>query len=149
MGLGVGEIVMRLSEETQFRIRLVEGFLEEAHQDLASRRWRSCIDNSQLATENAAKALLAILGPVGRTHKPAVLLREALDRGRFPQSIVQQVELVAQCAELLGPDVHVQSDYGDEIGWRTPWELFDEADAQQALSIAEDAIFLTKQIVQG
>jgi len=55
---------------------------------------------------------------------------------------------VAQCAELLGPDVHVQSDYGDEIGRRTPWELFDEADAKQALSIAEDAVRIVKQIVQ-
>lgn len=139
---------MRVSEETQFRIRLVEGFFEEAHQDFASRRWRSCVDNSQLVAENAAKALLAILGPVGRTHKPAVLLREALDRGHFPEPIGQQVERVAQCAELLGPDVHVQSDYGDEIGRRTPWELFDEADAKQALSIAEDAVRIVKQIVQ-
>lgn len=140
---------MYVTEEARFRLRLVEGFLEEARQDMAFRRWRSCVDNNQLAVENAAKTVLALLGPVGRTHKPGILLREALDGGRFPPSVVQQVERIAECAELLGPDVHIQSDYGDEVGWRTPWELFDEADAQRALSMAEEAVFLTKHIVQG
>lgn len=47
---------------------------------------------------------------------------------------------LVDCAELLGPDVHIQSDYGDEIGGRTPWELFDESDAATALGLAEDAV---------
>jgi HEPN domain-containing protein len=140
---------MQSTEQVRYRLRLAEGFLEEARQDISSQRWRSCVDNSQLAVENAAKALLAMLGPVGRTHNPAVILRQALEEGRFIESIRGPVERVAEGAETLGPEVHIQSDYGDEWSWRTPWELFDEAEAQQALSIAEEAVLLAKQIVQG
>ncbi len=67
--------------EVSYRLRLVLGFLEEARQDFSLGRWRSCVGNGQIVTENAAKAVLALLGPVGRTHNPPLLLREALARG--------------------------------------------------------------------
>ena len=35
----------------------------------------------------------------------------------------------------------------DEAGGKTPWELFDEDDAQQALAFAEEALKLTKGLV--
>ena len=145
---GLAERASRVTPETQFRLRLAEGFLTEARQDFLSQRWRSCVDNSQLAVENAAKAALALLGPVGRTHNPALPLRQALENKLFPPSASQLVAQLAECAELLGPDFHVQSDYGDEIAWRTPWELFDESDARKALSLAEDAAKVLQQISQ-
>jgi HEPN domain-containing protein len=111
---------MPAPEEVSYRSRLVRGFLEEARQDFKLGRWRSCVDNSQLATGNVAKAVLARLGPVGRTHHPSLLMREALAEGEFLAEISPQVERLAECAELLGPDIHVQSDYGDEAGGRTP-----------------------------
>lgn len=132
-------------EEARYRLRLAEGFLQEGRQDLALRRWRSCVDNSQLAAENAAKFALALLGPVGRTHNPAVLLRQALARGEFAP-VRLQVERLAECAELLGPDIHIQSDYGDEAAGQTPWDLFDESDAHQALALAEDAVRLASEL---
>ena len=64
-------------------------------------------------------------------------MREALAEGEFPGEISFRVERLAECAELLGPDIHVQSDYGDEAGGRTPWELFDQDSARQALDLAE------------
>jgi HEPN domain-containing protein len=109
-------------------------------------RWRSCVDNSQLVRENAAKAVLALLGPVGRTHNPSLLLREALAEGKFPGEISPRVERPAECAELLGPDIHVQSDYGDEAGGRTPWELFDQDSAGQTIDLAEEAAKLARQL---
>jgi hypothetical protein len=45
---------MPAPEEVSYCLRLVLGFLEEARQDFKLGRWRSCVDNSQLATENAA-----------------------------------------------------------------------------------------------
>jgi HEPN domain-containing protein len=74
---------MPVPEEATYRLRLVLGFLEEVRQDFDLGRWRSCVDNSQLVTENAAKAVLALLGPLGRTHNPSLLLREALAEGDF------------------------------------------------------------------
>lgn len=56
---------MQTGEEARYRMRLAAGFLEEARQDLELKRYRSCVDNSQLAAENAAKAVLALAAPVG------------------------------------------------------------------------------------
>jgi HEPN domain-containing protein len=139
---------MSEEDEINYRLRLAEGYVEEARQDVPLQRWRSCVDNSQLAVENAGKAALALLGPVGRTHEPGVLIRRELDAGRFPAAHRAAVERLAECTELLGWDVHVQSDYGDELNRRTPWELFDEAAAQRALALAEEAVNLAGQVTQ-
>ncbi|HYK91359.1 MAG TPA: HEPN domain-containing protein [Acidobacteriota bacterium] len=56
---------------TQYRLRLAEGFLREAEQDFQLERWRSCVDNAQLAVENAGKAVLALFGVIPKTHDPA------------------------------------------------------------------------------
>lgn len=135
--------------ETAYRLRLADGFLDEARQDLELGRWRSCVDNSQLSVENAAKAALATLGPVGRTHNPAGLLRQALMEGRFEGTVAGHLQDLAECAELLGHDVHMETDYGSELGWRTPWELFDEKDARQAIAVAEQAAKLARHVAQG
>ncbi|MDR7523660.1 MAG: hypothetical protein QN168_14500 [Armatimonadota bacterium] len=107
------------------------------------------MDNNQLAVENARKAALAMLGPLGRTHNPAVLLRKALEEGRFPAEVRARVERITECARLLGPDIHAQSDYGAEAAWKTPWELFSEADAKQALALADEAVHLAREVVGG
>ncbi|HEC35028.1 MAG TPA: HEPN domain-containing protein [Anaerolineae bacterium] len=133
--------------DAAYRLRLAQGFLNEAHQDLDLGRWRSVMDNAQLAVENAAKAVLALLGPVGRTHNPAVQLRRALGDGLFAAPEDDRVQRLTELAELLGPDVHIQTDYGDEAGGLTPWELFDEEDARQALDIAGEAVELAVAVV--
>lgn len=135
-----------MPDEAEYRLRVMKGFLDEARQDVSLERWRSCVDNSQLAVENAAKAVLALLGPVGRTHNPAVPLRQALEAGQFP-GLRTTVQTLLDCAELLGPDIHIRSDYGDEAGGRTPWELFGEADARQALDLAEQATHQAEAMV--
>jgi len=42
-------------DEVSYRLALAKGFLTEAEQDMTLERWRSCVDNSQLAVENAGK----------------------------------------------------------------------------------------------
>lgn len=139
---------MTATEQAGYRLRLAEGFLSEARQDCDLQRWRSCADNSQLAAERAAKAVLALLGPIGRTHQPFVFLLRALGENRFPESLRAQIEEVAECARLLGPEVHIKSDYGDEQMQKTPWELFDATRAREALGLAEKALSLAKQLVE-
>lgn len=101
--------------EVEYRLRVAQGFLDESRQDVALSRWRSAVDNAQLAVENAAKAVLALVAPVGRTHNPAPLLRQALGEGRFGLAHQAAVQRLAECAELLGFDIRVQTDYGDEF----------------------------------
>lgn len=75
-------------------------------------------------------------------------LRQALKHGAFSSSQSEDVRQIAEYAEMLGPDIHMQTDYGDEVGGLTPWELFDETDAREALTMAEDAVRLATQLVQ-
>ena len=65
---------MDSEQDVNFRLRLAEGFLQEAEEDLILSRWRSRVDNAQLAVENAVKAILARYGPVPKTHEVARLL---------------------------------------------------------------------------
>lgn len=138
--------MLQITDEARYRLRVAQGFVQEARQDLDLQRWRSCVDNSQLAVENAAKALLALSGPVGRTHNPAPLLRAALSENRYPPALRATVERVAECAELLGPDVHIESDYGNEVSGQTPWDLFGEADARRAYALADEAVGLAAEV---
>jgi hypothetical protein len=64
--------------DAQYRLKVAQGFLVEARQDVDLGRWRSAVDNAQLAVENAAKAVLSLAGPVGRSHNPAMQLRQVL-----------------------------------------------------------------------
>jgi HEPN domain-containing protein len=67
--------VVRSISSARYRFTVAQGFLQEARQDVTLQRWRSAVDNAQLAVENAGKTVLALVGPVGRTHNPAVQLR--------------------------------------------------------------------------
>ena len=138
---------MNKSKQVDYRLRLAQGFLDEARQDIDLSRWRSAMDNAQLSVENAAKAALAILGPVGRTHFPASLLRDSITDKSWNDERLPLIERLAALTELLGFDVHMQTDYGDEADGLTPWELFDEEDALKAVEIAEEAIQLTSTII--
>ncbi len=66
---------MTAGDQVSYRLRLAQGFLNETRQDVDLKRWRSAMDNAQLSVKNATKAVLALLGPVGRTHNPAEQLR--------------------------------------------------------------------------
>jgi HEPN domain-containing protein len=57
---------MKPLQSAQYRLKLAEGFLQEAQQDLKINRWRSCVDNAQLTVENALKALIALPGGLWR-----------------------------------------------------------------------------------
>jgi HEPN domain-containing protein len=140
---------MNSSRQVDYRLRLAQGFLGEAIQDIGLSRWRSAMDNAQLSVENAAKAALALLGPVGRTHFPASLLRNSIAAKSWNDEHWPLIERLAELTELLGFDVHMQTDYGDEADGLTPWELFDEEDALMAVGIAEEAVRLTSTIVYG
>ena len=71
------------SRDAQYRFKVAQGFLSEANQDVGLGRWRSAVNNAQLAVENSTKAVLALSGPVGRSHNPATQLRQALGDGLF------------------------------------------------------------------
>lgn len=137
---------MDSASDAEYRLRLARGFLAEAEEDLRSSRWRSCVDNAQLTVENAAKSVIARFGPVPRNHDMSAVLSEHLRRGAVPFELREGVEHLQELSRQLGFEEHVRSDYGDEARGITPWELFQEADAQRAIEIARRAVDLAGRL---
>ena len=137
---------MEANPSAQYRLKVAQGFLAEARQNLSSGQWRACVEHCQLSVENAAKTALALLGPVSRTHDPGATLHRALVQGRFPDALRSQVEGLIALAGQLGADIHIAISYGDEDALRTPWDLFDESDAGKAIEFATQACQLAEQL---
>ena len=137
---------MDSASDAEYRLRLARGFLAEAEEDLRSSRWRSCVDNAQLAVENAAKSVIARFGPVPRSHDMSAVLSEHLQQGAVPPELRDGVGRLQELSRQLGFEEHVRSDYGDEARGITPWELFQETDGQRAIEIARRAVDLAGRL---
>ena len=138
---------MKWGDEIQYRLELAEGFLNEARQDTELRRFRSCVDNAQLSIENSVKAVLAVFGPVDKTHDPWLELRDLLKKESvIPSSLREAANELAKLAAKFGSKEHFLTDYGDESQFLSPWKLFDEEDAQEARETAERCFVLSKEI---
>ena len=137
---------MDSASDAEYRLRLARGFLAEAEEDLRSSRWRSCVDDAQLAVENAAKSVIARFGPVPRSHDMSAVLSEHLRLGAVPLELREGVERLVELSSQLGFEEHVRSDYGDEARGITPWELFQEPDAQRAIDTARRAVDLAGRL---
>jgi len=58
------------------------------------------------------------------------------------------MQKLAETGRLLGPQLHVQTDYGDEFGGRLPWMLFGEEEAREALVTAENVLAGVEKLVR-
>jgi len=132
-----------------FRMRMAEGFLREAEEDYQLRRWRACNAHAQLAVEHGIKAVIALFAPVPKTHDPAHILDELLDRKVVPPAFREAVQQIVNFAQSLGSTVHIQTDYGDELYGLTPWELFGEKEAREALKVARKVVHMARRMVQA
>ncbi|MBI4523632.1 MAG: HEPN domain-containing protein [Deltaproteobacteria bacterium] len=137
---------MKAGRDAEFRLRLAEGFLAEAEEDIRLSRWRSCVDNAQMCVENAAKAVIAMRGPVPKVHQLEEALAKLL-KDTTLKSLRKEIAILQEIAGKLGFEEHVRTDYGDESEYRTPWELFDEESAEEALDSARKAHDAAKRIV--
>jgi HEPN domain-containing protein len=131
----------------EYRLKVARGFLAEASQNFAAQQWRACVEHCQLSLGHAAKAALALAGPVPRTHDPAATLLRALEQERFPEAARTVVEQLVEVAGQLGPDIHIAISYGDEDELKTPWDLFDASDARRTLELASRAVQLAERLL--
>ncbi len=72
-----------------------------------------------------------------------------LEEGDIPQTMradVQELVNIVQGLDLAA--IHVQIDYGDETHGLTPWELFSEEDAREALAIARRVVERAVALIQ-
>lgn len=74
-----------------------------------------------------------------RSHDLAEWLCRVLSQG-LPEEMRFRVQQLIPLAEEYGRQKHILSTYGDEETSLTPWDLFDETDAQKALEDAHQCV---------
>ncbi len=139
---------MRARDEVGYRLALAKGFLAEAEQDIALERWRSCVNNAQLAVENTGKAVLAWFGAVPKTHDPAQQLAALLRTQPLPETVQEVIRRMLPDLLALGSAEHFLTDYGDEATYTLPWELFTRESAEGALTAAQRSVELAQEAIR-
>ena len=91
-------------EEALYRLRLASEHLKRAELALRARDWPMAVHFSQLAAENAAKAIIAVFEAPARTHDPSEQLLGLLDR--LPVGLRPGAEELAEIAICLFRDLH-------------------------------------------
>lgn len=137
---------MKSSRDVDYRIALAEGFLKEAEQDFELGRWRSCVDNAQIAVENAGKTALALFGIAPKTHDPARQIAVILDELALSEDVAGLLESMLPDLLALGSEAHFLTDYGDETNYRLPWELFSRETALDALQSAQRQVGIARKL---
>ena len=140
---------MNAHDLIEYRARLAEGFIKEAEQDFVLERWRSCVDNAQVATENSGKAVLALFGVVPKTHDPAQQVAQVLRTRSLPSTLRELMEKMLPDLLALGSAEHFLTDYGDEVAYKLPWDIFGKDAAADALQAARRSIEAARGIIQA
>jgi HEPN domain-containing protein len=143
---------MNSHQDAQYRLKLAQGYVAEGRQLMGQQLWRAAVSSAQLAVENAAKAVLALFKPVVKAHDLSDLLLTLIAEQKLEEVTARHIEQLARCASRLGFREHILTDYGDELTFTSPWEIYTQeraevslAVAQQALSIAEEFLSLTEE----
>jgi HEPN domain-containing protein len=130
-----------------YRLALAKGFLTEAEEDMTLERWRSCVDNAQLAVENAGKTVLSLFGVIPKTHDPARQIAILLQNQSLSQEVQQKMQQMLPDLLALGSSEHFLTDYGDETTYTLPWDLFTKVSATDALEAARRSFVLAQAVV--
>lgn len=138
---------MNSKDDAIYRLRLAEGFLKESQQNLEYGQIRSCVDNSQLAIENGAKAVIIYFSPLAKTHNPVNVLRRLSEQEELTPEIERLINELLPLMEGFGEEKHILTDYGDEETYTLPWDLFDKEDAREAVDRACKVIDLARKVV--
>ncbi len=137
---------MKSKDESRYRLNLAEGFLTEAEQDFGLSRWRSCVDNSQLAVENSGKMVVASFRPVEKSHNPAKQVMDLLKTEKIDEELIGDIKNLIPLLDKLGFEEHLKTDYGDEDTYKSPWDIFKEDDAAEALETARKCVKTAKKV---
>jgi len=136
-------------EDSRYRLILAEGYLAKAERFFKEALWHDCVRDAQAAVENAGKSIVACFVPVEKTHEPAKQIRAMLDEGAFPEAVCEEVVRALTALGGLGWREHVLATYGDEESFTPPWDLFDRAQAADALDSARQSVSAARRVYEA
>jgi len=132
--------------DVAYRRKLTNKYLKEAGENFKRGDYRRTVESAQLATENAAKAIIALYHVPSWSHDPSIELLELLKK--LPKELEVKARKLAQIAHKLAPE-HGRVTYGEPVRGVTPWELYKKKDAEEALIMAKDCVKLLREILKN
>jgi LmbE family N-acetylglucosaminyl deacetylase len=66
----------------------------------------------------------------------------------FTDEETDQIKRLADSARILGLKEHILVDYGDELSYQVPWEIYKEKHARRALEIATSAVQIAEIFIE-
>ncbi|MGC9021063.1 MAG: HEPN domain-containing protein [Candidatus Methanodesulfokora sp.] len=133
------------SSELNYRIKLSLKYLERAEKFFNTGDYKESVEASQLSVENAAKAVISLRRLPSWSHDPSDELLEVAKE--LPNSERALAEELASIAHALAPE-HGISTYGKPEKGLTPWEIYDEEKARDALEKARRARSIMESIIK-
>jgi HEPN domain-containing protein len=131
--------------EVLYRVRLAELYLADAEVAYTRGDFRTTVASSQLAAENAAKAVIAVYRIPSWSHDPSHELREVADQ--VPETLRPLIEELADIAGTLAPE-HGRATYGEPTRGLTPWDIYGRGDAERAVNYARRAVELMRTVLR-
>lgn len=122
--------------EASYRYKLSLEYLRRAERFLGTADYKESVEASQLSAENAAKVIVALRRVPSWSHDPSGELMEVARE--LPSECRGLAEELARLAHELAPERGTVT-YGRPAEGLTPWELYDEARAREALRRAKRA----------
>ncbi len=74
-------------------------------------------------------------------------MKEVIEEFNLGSELKEKMEELTELTLLMGFETHIRTDYGDETSRLTPWELFTEEDAKEAINLAERALKLAQDVI--
>ena len=119
--------------EVQYKVELATRYLKEAEEAIKRKDYRNTVASSQLCAENAAKAIIALYRIPSWSHDPSHELLEITPN--LKPKLRKLAEELAEIARKLAPE-HGRTTYGEPAKGLTPWDIYSEEDALEALTMA-------------
>lgn len=131
--------------EVEYRAQLAHEYLEDAEHSLRSNDFKGCVQNSQLATENAAKAVVATRRTPSWGDDPSPELLEVAKELDSQQEA--KAKRLAELSSQLAPE-HGRATYGEPERFATPRMLCDRRAAEKAVAVAREAIAIKDKMTE-
>lgn len=132
------------ARDVEYRTQLAREYLEDAESRLRSDDYKGCVQYSQLASENAAKAVIATRRTPSWAHDPSAELLEVTKE--LAPKLAEKASRLAEISSLLAPE-HGRTTYGEPERFLTPKMLYDLEWANRAITIAREAIEIMNEIL--
>jgi len=93
--------------------------------------------------------VLALYHPLVKLHELSRLLLKPTEEQKLQGALAEKIEKLADNARILGFEEHIRTDYGDELAYKTPWEIYNAEHAERALAIAKESYSLANELIAG